>query len=68
MDQFDIMLWMCRSECKEEEAVSVEEVAKFQRVTMGRGVSCSYRDSYLQYVVGCCCCIPQILCYFTNWG
>ena len=68
MNQFNLLLDLCRQQFKEVEAVSAREAAKFERVTNVRGVACSYRVPQLQELAVNATNLADILQFFTNWG
>ena len=68
MDKFNLLLSLCQSQCKEVAAVGANEAAKFDRVTVVRGTSCSYTTPLLQDLAVNCNDLSILLEHFTNWG
>ena len=63
-----MLLNLCQSHCKEVDAVGEEEAARFEAVTVVRGISCSYRVPLLQDLAVSCVDLSILKMHFTNWG
>ena len=68
MDQFNLLVDLCRVHCKEVSAVSPVAAAKFQGVSIVTGVACSYNNPELQELAVSSTDLTEILQSFTNWG
>ena len=64
MQQFSLLLDMCRIHCREVETVPVDEFATIEDVTIVRGVACSFEQSQLRKLV---CDCTQLCVYFQRF-
>ena len=68
MEQLNLSVDMCRIHCQEVREVAVEEAARFENVTIVRGVACSLKVSCLQKVAVSCTRLSVLFQHFKNWG
>ena len=68
MDNFNLLLELCQSHCKEVEAVSLSEACRFKTACIVRGVACSYKQPELQSLILNSTEVGEILHSFKNWG
>ena len=48
MEKFNLLLELCQGQCKEVPSVSAAEAAKFENISIVRGVTCYYKVPLLQ--------------------
>ena len=66
MEQFDLLLELCRLHCTEVHAASAVEASQFQKLTIVRGVTCSFKTPHLQELAVNSIDLTEILQSFTN--
>ena len=68
MEKFNLLLELCQGQCREVPSVSAAEAAKFENISIVRGVTCYYKVPLLQQLSVECTDLAVLKESFTNWG
>ena len=68
MEQFKIVLDLCRMHCRAVVAVPIKEAAKFKAITAVRGIACSFKVKLLQKLAFSSTSLSVLRRHFTMGG